>query len=91
MKLQGYELGMWVSAAVALRKDEDRIALVRSKPEKWMSGQQRCEMVRKRVRFSVGDCITFWKINDAERKEGGTKGRALKPQKLEEGHRRPPS
>lgn len=89
--LQGYWLGMCVSAAVALRKDEGRIALVKSKPEKWMLHQQRCEMMRKRARFLLGDYITFHKINDAERKDGCTKGRALKPQKLKEGYRRPPS
>lgn len=91
MKLHGYGLGMWVSAAVALRKDDNQIVLVKSKPEKRMLYQQRCEMMRKRVRFSLGDCIIFSEINDVEGKEDGTKGRALKPQKLKEGHRRPPS
>ena len=86
MKLQGYGVGMWVPAAAALRREEGRIALGKSKPEERTLHQQRCEMVRNRVRVSLGDCIIFCKINDAERKEGGTKGRALKAQKLKKGH-----
>lgn len=34
VKPQGYGLGMWVSAAVAWQRDECRIVLVKSKPEK---------------------------------------------------------
>lgn len=66
VKLRGYGVGECIPAVVALQKDEDRIALVKSKLQKWMLHQRRYEKMRNQIRFSLGDCITFCKINDAK-------------------------
>ena len=66
VKLWGYGVGEWVPAVVALQKNEDRIAVVKSKLQKRMLHQQRCEKMRNQIRFSLGDCVTSGKINDAK-------------------------
>lgn len=66
VKLWGYGVGECIPGVVALQKNEDRIALVKSKLQKWMLHQWRCEKMRNQIRFSLGDCITSCKINDAK-------------------------